>query len=297
MGHAVSRVRHARLFARPELEEGSNPAPPQQIILEPEISNLTSFIVDAAATPKDFTEKPDLPVSRSSLEGIRSMGAAVAVLKSSITVHQFTLSFEYSSRAPATVSFLFQQKHQGLSNGIPSFSKAELRLGPYQLPVGDKLQYRLDRNDVLAHRRLTYEFSSFKDEPAFVPILLLFAAPANDYELFIMGGLAFSSTSNRWEFVTTKQRVRQGGVGYELQEVYGLNASAFSKSFNKADDVDTDSRCVVCLTNAKDTFVMPCRHMCMCSTCAAGMGNMYKSCPMCRTTISHIVHMSQMTTE
>ncbi|GBE60109.1 RING zinc finger containing protein [Babesia ovata] len=176
------------------------------------------------------------------------------------------------------------------------FSTPELKLGPYNMPVGDKLQYHLRQEGIPADKKLTYEFCSFKNEHAYVPILLHFEAPSKDYELFIMAGLAFTEASDRWDFVVTKQRVRQGKVGYELQEVYGLNASAVSKSFNKdaAADDGREGLCVVCLTGTTDTFLMPCRHMCLCGACAAQMASMHQGCPMCRKAISHIVHMSQM---
>ncbi|KAJ7980119.1 RING finger protein [Quillaja saponaria] len=34
------------------------------------------------------------------------------------------------------------------------------------------------------------------------------------------------------------------------------------------DDSDTRKECIICITEPKDTAVLPCRHMCMCSECA-----------------------------
>lgn len=45
---------------------------------------------------------------------------------------------------------------------------------------------------------------------------------------------------------------------------------------------DSDARlCVVCLSESKDTVLVPCGHCCSCSTCAASLA----TCPMCRTKI------------
>lgn len=44
------------------------------------------------------------------------------------------------------------------------------------------------------------------------------------------------------------------------------------------------SECVVCMTDRKDTAVLPCRHLCLCTKCAYTMrGQRQARCPICRT--------------
>jgi hypothetical protein len=50
------------------------------------------------------------------------------------------------------------------------------------------------------------------------------------------------------------------GVRYELQEIFGIDNSTESDVRN-ADDDDTGKECVICLTERRDTAVMPCRHL------------------------------------
>mmetsp|Transcript_35169 Transcript_35169/g.56773 ORF Transcript_35169/g.56773 Transcript_35169/m.56773 type:complete len:181 (-) Transcript_35169:116-658(-) len=53
--------------------------------------------------------------------------------------------------------------------------------------------------------------------------------------------------------------------------------------FGKEEDGD----CLVCLTEPKDTILLPCRHMCMCRDCLLKM--VTAKCPICRTMIqTHI---------
>ena len=33
------------------------------------------------------------------------------------------------------------------------------------------------------------------------------------------------------------------------------------------DDDDDNSECVVCLSDTKDTLILPCKHLCLCSGC------------------------------
>ncbi|KAF5465634.1 hypothetical protein F2P56_015617 [Juglans regia] len=47
------------------------------------------------------------------------------------------------------------------------------------------------------------------------------------------------------------------GVRYELREIYGIGTSV-AEGF---DDNDPGKECVICMTEPKDTAVLPCRHM------------------------------------
>lgn len=47
------------------------------------------------------------------------------------------------------------------------------------------------------------------------------------------------------------------GVRYELREIYGIGSST-SQDFN---DSDSGKECIICMTEPKDTAVLPCRHM------------------------------------
>lgn len=49
---------------------------------------------------------------------------------------------------------------------------------------------------------------------------------------------------------------------------------------------DTNKDCVVCFSEKIDTIIMPCRHMCLCITCANALQKsakpQAKKCPICR---------------
>ena len=46
--------------------------------------------------------------------------------------------------------------------------------------------------------------------------------------------------------------------------------------------------CVICMTEPRDTTVLPCRHMCMCSECAKVLRLQSNKCPICRTSIESL---------
>jgi hypothetical protein len=48
---------------------------------------------------------------------------------------------------------------------------------------------------------------------------------------------------------------------------------------------DTQTECVICYTNAKDTVVMPCRHLCLCQGCSQIVRLQNNTCPICRSRV------------
>ncbi|KAH9589427.1 hypothetical protein LSM04_008916 [Trypanosoma melophagium] len=58
---------------------------------------------------------------------------------------------------------------------------------------------------------------------------------------------------------------------------------------------DEDGLCVICLTMPKDTAVMPCRHMCLCKNCAEELMRHVPKCPVCRGSVSTLLHMPSVT--
>lgn len=52
------------------------------------------------------------------------------------------------------------------------------------------------------------------------------------------------------------------GVVYLLQEIYGIE--------NKEHDLgdENGSECIICMSDIRDTVILPCRHLCICNGCA-----------------------------
>lgn len=75
------------------------------------------------------------------------------------------------------------------------------------------------------------------------------------------------------------------GVRYELRELYGIGNSA-AEGF---EDSDPGKECVICMTEPKDTAVLPCRHMCMCGECAKELRLQSNKCPICRQPIEELI--------
>jgi hypothetical protein len=80
---------------------------------------------------------------------------------------------------------------------------------------------------------------------------------------------------------------------YKIDNVFDPGRDASPRRTGDEEDGegsdDDDELCVICLTNPKDTVVLPCRHLCMCSECAQVLRGQNNSCPMCRTGIERLM--------
>ncbi|PRQ33620.1 putative aminoacyltransferase, E1 ubiquitin-activating enzyme [Rosa chinensis] len=82
-----------------------------------------------------------------------------------------------------------------------------------------------------------------------------------------------------------KQILWVDNMRYELQEIYGIgNAVEGDQNDNEA-----GKDCIICLSEPRDTTVLPCRHMCMCSGCAKVLRFQTNRCPVCRQPVERLL--------
>ncbi|KAE8692483.1 putative E3 ubiquitin-protein ligase LUL2 [Hibiscus syriacus] len=85
-----------------------------------------------------------------------------------------------------------------------------------------------------------------------------------------------------------KQILWVNGLRYELQEIYGIGNSVD----NDVDANESGRECVICLSEPRDTTVLPCRHMCMCSSCAKVLRCQTNRCPICRQPVERLLEIT-----
>ena len=67
----------------------------------------------------------------------------------------------------------------------------------------------------------------------------------------------FEKEKGEFRLKVAKQILWVNGMRYELQEIYGIGTSVESD----LDGNDPGKECVICLSEPRDTTVLPCRHM------------------------------------
>ncbi|KAH8308542.1 hypothetical protein KR044_001740 [Drosophila immigrans] len=79
-----------------------------------------------------------------------------------------------------------------------------------------------------------------------------------------------------------KQKIFVDGLCYLLQEIYGIENKAVNKSPLDEEIDDHGSECVICMSETRDTLILPCRHLCLCNSCADSLRYQANNCPICR---------------
>lgn len=95
----------------------------------------------------------------------------------------------------------------------------------------------------------------------------------------------FEKDKGEYQIRVVKQILWVNSVRYELQEIYGIGNSISGE----LDANDPGKECVICLTEPRDTTVLPCRHMCMCSGCAKVLRFQTNRCPICRQPVERLL--------
>ncbi|CAH1452144.1 unnamed protein product [Lactuca virosa] len=96
----------------------------------------------------------------------------------------------------------------------------------------------------------------------------------------------FENDKGEYKVKVLKQILWVNGIRYELQEIYGIGNSADGGEY---DGNDPCKECVICLSEPRDTTVLPCRHMCMCNGCAKVLRFQTNRCPICRQPVERLL--------
>lgn len=88
--------------------------------------------------------------------------------------------------------------------------------------------------------------------------------------------------TNSYVLRALKQKIFVDGLCYLLQEIYGIENKAVNKTSLDEDIDDHGSECVICMSETRDTLILPCRHLCLCNSCADSLRYQANNCPICR---------------
>ncbi|KAL9356143.1 hypothetical protein Peur_049396 [Populus x canadensis] len=94
------------------------------------------------------------------------------------------------------------------------------------------------------------------------------------------------NNEGHFQVKVAKQILWIDGIRYELRDIFGI---ANSDGAGVDGETDSGKECIICMTEPKDTAVLPCRHMCLCSGCAKELRSRSDRCPICRQLIQELM--------
>ncbi|KAJ2487621.1 hypothetical protein IWW37_005161 [Coemansia sp. RSA 2050] len=89
-----------------------------------------------------------------------------------------------------------------------------------------------------------------------------------------------------------RQKLCIEGALFLQYEIFGLSETLQSRSASSTDEL---LQCAICLSDERDTAMLPCRHLCMCRECASTYRQQSNKCPICRTVVDAILHVNTRT--
>lgn len=126
-------------------------------------------------------------------------------------------------------------------------------------------------------------FKFKKEDPDVIPIV--FSLVADNVQL--VNHLSVQVEGTSLQCAMLRQKAVINGAEYNMEEVYGLNSVS-----KEHDNNDIDGACVICLSDPRNTVVLPCQHLCLCEDCAGQLQAAKKDkgdmCPICRGPIAGI---------
>ncbi|XP_045214260.2 probable E3 ubiquitin-protein ligase MGRN1 isoform X1 [Mercenaria mercenaria] len=143
---------------------------------------------------------------------------------------------------------------------------------------------------VIDPSRFTEEELQYTQDKEEIPVVIQCIAEDDENSMHAHMTFALierSSLDGCYVIKPLKQKQFVHGLCYLLQEIYGIE----NKSNEKVKDEDGDeddledsgAECVICMSDMRDTLILPCRHLCLCSTCAESLRYQASSCPICRS--------------
>jgi len=82
-----------------------------------------------------------------------------------------------------------------------------------------------------------------------------------------------------YEIKPLEQRVMYDGITYIVYDIYGIDHASAAPP----------DECVICMTELRNTVVIPCRHLCLCNKCAQVLHYQSNRCPICRGTVRSMI--------
>eukprot|EP01113_Clastostelium_recurvatum_P008593 TRINITY_DN1407_c0_g1_i9.p1 TRINITY_DN1407_c0_g1~~TRINITY_DN1407_c0_g1_i9.p1 ORF type:complete len:817 (-),score=186.46 TRINITY_DN1407_c0_g1_i9:562-3012(-) len=196
----------------------------------------------------------------------------------------YQLEFTFDSAEPCTITVYFLASDNGeVRNGL----SGKMQSVPVSFPGGLSQVFRLPLEGFLSLSPHKPEALAYDAAESTYPFIITLRTLAErDVPVCIRQQITYTTVllcgDGTYAIKTLHQRIRYGGASYGLHDVYGVDTG-------HAQDAEGTRECVVCLTEPRDTTVLPCRHMCLCHPCAETMRTQTNKCPICRAPVKALL--------
>lgn len=249
------------------------------------------------------TPPPSLDVQRTSIirNPVNLKKKTLLLTKDTNLNHLYYLSFQFDAADPAHLFVYFATKEVIIHDHQPTFQCPPGKACPPRfVKKGLGQQYKSTPAEALNLLEHKIEDLQYKDKSDIYPIVieLKCVAGGNVQSQITYSSLVPKKTTNTgedqrgWGIETLKQKIQYGEKSFQVQEIYGIDRYNTGEGNPYDDDFLSGRECVICLAEERNTAVLPCRHMCLCSACANIMRLQSNKCPICRQNASTLLQIA-----
>ncbi|KAK6476114.1 putative E3 ubiquitin-protein ligase MGRN1 isoform X1 [Huso huso] len=198
----------------------------------------------------------------------------------------YSVEFTFDADAPVAIS-IYCQASEEFSNGMAVYNPRNPAL------VSETVYYKRGVSQQFSLPSFKMDFSKWKEEElnfdlekGIFPVVIRAVVDEGD-ELIGHAHVLLAAfekhVDGSFSVKPLKQKQIVDRVSYLLQEIYGIE-NKNNQETKPSDDENSDNsnECVVCLSDLRDTLILPCRHLCLCNSCADTLRYQANNCPICR---------------
>lgn len=226
----------------------------------------------------------------------------VNLIKSSLKIlpdethpSKYRLKFQFDAAKDCTVQIFFMAEETGDSASTLKYNSKTV-MPKREFPAGLGLEFESEEYFDTS----VYESSDLEmiDEKRCIPVVIHLGTVETSCEIqsqFTLAKLLYDETKKTYSIAVLKQTILINDDIFELHDIYGLEGAAKVTKDDETGttndiELDDDTDCVICLTEPRNTTVLPCRHMCLCQGCAESLRSQSNSCPICRTNVEGLLY-------
>jgi len=204
--------------------------------------------------------------------------------KTSSTRYNIEFTFDTDVRVAITIYYFAAEE---ISNGQATYNPKDASMN------SETYHYKRGANQTFSQTTHILDPSKFSEEEwqynpdkEVIPVVIhciVEDEPEHNGHSHITFAVVEKSTEPGYSLKPLKQKQMVDGLCYLLQEIYGIENKNSDRGKAPDDDIDDNgSECVICMSDIRDTLILPCRHLCLCNCCADSLRYQANNCPICR---------------
>ncbi|GIY49731.1 e3 ubiquitin ligase Rnf157 [Caerostris darwini] len=198
---------------------------------------------------------------------------------------RYNIEFYFDTNVRCNITIYYFCTEEVTPNGVTYHPQdASLNSETFHYKKGINQQFS-QTSHVFDPSKYTEEMLLYRLDTEVIPILIQCVAEEGDEpkQSHMLIAIVEKNPDDSYSLKPLKQKMFVDGLCYLLQEIYGIeNKNAHQPELADEDVEDSGFDCVICMSDPRDTMILPCRHLCLCNSCSDSLRYQANNCPICR---------------